>query len=870
MTNELNPNDGNQVDLLSSEIKAFAENLPYWSKYLAERILSGQVILEDDIEKSYNWLLEDLGIQNPSERPAISLQIGSSLSGQYINDLKIVRLENIEGVNALMEDQKIDFGDQLTIVYGTNGSGKSGYTRLLKQVFYSKSPEQILQNIHLESGHKPVNAKFTFSSSLGESSYLYAQKSDAVFRQFSVFDGKSVIRHLDQKNEFEFRPAGLAFFADYSEAIIKVEQRINIEQSLKGNGLSSIDLSELFEGDSEIKEFVRSISAKTKAADLDKYVPFSTEEKEEKIDLDKAYDDLYIASRNKEKEIGSLQVVKKILMENREIVVKNNRCFTKEYLEKINLTIRDTLEKEKLAKEEGIEKFETEKILNIGSPEWKNFIISADNFSKLQSGMSYPVLGDNCLLCHQPLSAESINLISDYWLFIKSVAEENAKKAQGILDQLVIGLSKLNYNLFPADNILTSWMLDKYQQQLSEFKKELDDQEALRDSILIHIGNKTEFDLNQFQIRLANYTEIEQKIDESIAILQQNEVLKELANLNIRRSYLSHKEKYNTHYSKFKSLLENQQWLSKAGKANFRKVKTDITYTEKSLSEKYFNQKYIDAFNDECKNLNGNFGIQISHTAAAGKSFRQLKLKGNSPHAVLSEGEQKVIAIADFLAEMKLSEINRGLIFDDPVTSLDEIRKSEIAKRLVEECRGKQTIVFTHDLVFVSSLIGHCSDFAINHVCHWIENRSGYPGQIWLNNAPSYEKSYRSAQPAKEIYDKAKKPDCPPEEREFLLKTGFASLRTSYEVLVINDLFKNVVQRFNERVSIDSLNSVNFDRELVEELQDSFGQCCRYMEGHTHSDRYAYKRPDIINLNEEIQRFEAIKAKIKKFGKTAS
>ena len=89
----------------------------------------------------------------------------------------------------------------------------------------------------------------------------------------------------------------------------------------------------------------------------------------------------------------------------------------------------------------------------------------------------------------------------------------------------------------------------------------------------------------------------------------------------------------------------------------------------------------------------------------------------------------------------------------------------------------------------------------------------------------------------------------------------------SYEVLVINDLFNNVVQRYNERVSVDSLSSVSFDETLIKELLDSFAQCCRYMEGHTHSDKYAYKRPEPSNLNEEIQRYEATKSKIKKFNK---
>jgi hypothetical protein len=231
---------------------------------------------------------------------------------------------------------------------------------------------------------------------------------------------------------------------------------------------------------------------------------------------------------------------------------------------------------------------------------------------------------------------------------------------------------------------------------------------------------------------------------------------------------------------------------------------------------------------------------------------------------ILSEGEQKVIALADFISEMQLSEINRGIIFDDPVNSLDEGRKKDIAYRLTRESVNKQVIVFTHDLIFVSNLITFSEEKAIPFVCHWVENRAGKPGQVWLKNAPSYEKEYRNAEPAKKYYTDSNKDDCPPTQREFLVRTGFTALRTCYEVLVINDLFKNVVQRYNERVSVDALTSVYFDEPLVNELLDSFAQCCRYMEGHTHSDKYAYKKPEPVNLNEEIQRYEAIRTKIRK------
>jgi hypothetical protein len=55
---------------------------------------------------------------------------------------------------------------------------------------------------------------------------------------------------------------------------------------------------------------------------------------------------------------------------------------------------------------------------------------------------------------------------------------------------------------------------------------------------------------------------------------------------------------------------------------------------------------------------------------------------------------------------------------------------------------------------------------------------------------------------------------------------------------------------------------VAFDIETRDQLLDSFYQCCRYMEGHSHSDKYAYKQPTVENLNEEIVRFNEVKKKI--------
>lgn len=151
-----------QVATLDTEVKGFADGLSYWAKYLAEKILSGNAITETEINTAYAYLLEELTLTPTTTKPNIAINYNGGNSDNYKLDLLFNKLENIEGVNALTENQVIDFSPNLTIIYGANGSGKSGYVRLLKKVFYSKTPEEIVQNIHLASGHKPVSATLLF------------------------------------------------------------------------------------------------------------------------------------------------------------------------------------------------------------------------------------------------------------------------------------------------------------------------------------------------------------------------------------------------------------------------------------------------------------------------------------------------------------------------------------------------------------------------------------------------------------------------------------------------------------------------------------------------------------------------------------
>ncbi|MGE0305691.1 MAG: hypothetical protein AB7N61_24620 [Acidimicrobiia bacterium] len=61
---------------------------------------------------------------------------------------ELVALRDLSGVNALATDQQLTFGaGGLTVIYGDNASGKSGYARVLKTAVGARVIDSILTDV---------------------------------------------------------------------------------------------------------------------------------------------------------------------------------------------------------------------------------------------------------------------------------------------------------------------------------------------------------------------------------------------------------------------------------------------------------------------------------------------------------------------------------------------------------------------------------------------------------------------------------------------------------------------------------------------------------------------------------------------------
>lgn len=195
---------------------------------------------------------------------------------------------------------------------------------------------------------------------------------------------------------------------------------------------------------------------------------------------------------------------------------------------------------------------------------------------------------------------------------------------------------------------------------------------------------------------------------------------------------------------------------------------------------------------------------------------------------VLSEGEQRAIAIASFLAETSLSHGKSGIVFDDPVSSLDHSRRATIANRLANEAAIRQVIVFTHDLAFVWELVEAAKNAGAAYKGVHVFSSQGVKGLVKdslpheggklesrLNEIRSYEAKAR----------KALEQELDHQQYDLLVRRGYGLLRDCWERLIEEVMFGETVRRFRNGINTKNLKKAHVDDEDFEAVWHGMTRC---------------------------------------------
>ena len=169
-----------------------------WVRTIVREVLATKSSLpQNSLHDIYQLFLAESKLLNKSFEEVPKLEFGDEESAS-IESFQLLSLYDLENVNKIAPKQKIDFNRGMTVVFGENATGKSGYIRVLKSLGAVRSKEVILPDIHKSTvGNSPSgNIKYLIGDKEKNLEWN-GEEGIRPFNRLSIFDTRALSFHLD-------------------------------------------------------------------------------------------------------------------------------------------------------------------------------------------------------------------------------------------------------------------------------------------------------------------------------------------------------------------------------------------------------------------------------------------------------------------------------------------------------------------------------------------------------------------------------------------------------------------------------------------------------------------------------------------------
>ncbi len=843
---------------IRNDILDFIQNLPYWQRYLSAFLIKPSTASnrKEAIEKAGHYFLSKNNLL-PEPLEEIELPIPTTInSDQKTNNRisKLVSISNLKNIAAVRENQTLPINEVgITVIFGATGSGKSSYARVMNDAFISRGDINVIGNVFDSSRSGNPEAVFTFKNDKGEQyNRKYPDETNSnEFKQYTTFDSKAVKVHIDSNNELHVTPRGFDFLKNLASLVSDVKKYIqNSIDTEKQNNKNTFYM--YFSENSEIKLAVTKLGADSDFQNIKELGNFNKKDEELLNKTDKELAHLKVDDLVKKKKLN--QDITDEIEEIKNHLEKMSLIFSQDDMKKVKKRIehKKTLLFE--ISNSGIQKFKDLRFKDIGSEAWKKFINAGKEFLNLQESSWNE--GDLCPYCRQNLTLAASKLIKNYEIYLKSEKEEELKKLDKKITELINKFQSLEILNLDSKNNAMTWLLEKESGNISctTIKKALSYYFQLKDALIKNLKNKNWYDLGLKHFKV-DWTILNKTLEKEKESFNLSDIEKKKRELDTQIVNLKHKKILNGLLPEIESFATNTIWIQKCEKAQNKICTNTITIFSKKLYKKYVTNSYREQFKKECSELHIT-NPALKQIGVVGEAKRSYTIGSSDKLSnVLSEGEQRAVALADFFTDAKISKINGGLIFDDPVASQDHERKELIARKLVQESCSRQIIVFTHDLAFLYDLVNETLEKHISIIHHWISsNGINDVGIVNKNCKSDFESDYVQPDIAKKCLEKAEKENNPMERKRFL-REGVSALRTSYEAFFIVKVLNKVIIRFDRRIKYNAINEIYAPAEILDKISSKLADLSKNISGHLQTDTDAFSiAPDM--LKKEINEYK--------------
>lgn len=847
------------------EIVQWSQERPAWQRDALRRlVLNGELFDEDitaltDICKSSHGLAEQRDIAPLTKEHVPDKTAGGAR-------VSLVSIFHHRGVNALAGDQTLKFSPNLTVVYGDNAAGKTGYIRILKSACRARRQEQILGNV--VSGSMPLSPVVSIKYKVGtepEPREWAGSSEDEFISRVSVFDSQCAAVYLTEKTDVAFRPFGLDIFDKLVKACKAVRANLESEQrALASNAIAAVQ-TQIPEG-TAVAKLLTNISSLTKLESVQTLSRLSVEEEAQFALLEKSLLDLQAND--------SAKLVSELILRAGRVQALSR------HLKEVEAELSDESVNAVFdARTEGRRKSEEARrlreatfpagtLVGTGTERWTALWDAARYFSQEQAypGQEFPVVENDahCVLCQQDLEHEAQHRLRKFEAFVTSTTERELRQIRGTFARLRQSFAELKTTTEGIDGTLNEIRIE-HEAVADEIDAAIATNEARRSAVILALTGDKDLGSCPALASVSHRADaLAEQIEARIKTLRtsaaeetRKRIIAEAQELRARKLLAEHETLVLNEIERKKRFAAYELCMNETTTNAITQKSTAVTKTAVS-------QKLKQTFKDELARLAfRHVEVELKEAGGADGILYHKLILTRAPDVdlprVVSEGEQRCLSIAAFFAELSTTDDPAGIVFDDPVSSLDYKWREGVAGRLVQEAKTRQVIVFTHDVVFLlllkqlaekqgvaqldqhvrqlSNGAGVCAE-ELPWVAMPVKKKIGHLKNEWHAANKLFRNGHQAA------YEK---------DAKYL----YGLLREAWERALEEVLLGGVVERFRPSVQTQQVSTIaDITAEDCRTLDAAMTKCSRWLPGHDQAAAARAPVPEPAELDADIKALE--------------
>jgi energy-coupling factor transporter ATP-binding protein EcfA2 len=853
---------------IESDIVAWALERPGWQQEVLVALAEGEVFDGARLHELADQILQpDSAAPN---KEASKLSIRSSV----VEQVQLTQVANACGVNSLVEGQSLLFEPAgLTVIYGDNGSGKSGYARLIKSMVKARHTASVLPDVFRARPESPT-AELIYTVAGQEQTQKYPDTATPEMLKMSFHDEHCGDEYLSTKSTVTYRPSALSLL----DGLVRVCDGVRAVLQARIDASERTALKLDVPPGTTAGTFAFSLTARTTADQIDQATRLTPDANEQLASV--LQDEARLTGSNPEEEKARLSGLARQL---RGLSSDISTLLTELGVERTatrvaaKATATDLRAAADLA---ATKSFDAEPLPGVGAETWRSLWNAAREFSLTEAYQTheFPVTDDGavCVLCQQPLSETAKDRFDRFNQFMTDTTARDARAAEGQYQGTLAELRGLVIQSPARSTALAA--LNEVDTKLSTavagLLSKLDDQ---REAIVEHLTSAA-----PLPAALPEFGALDKVKSLGTDLQGQADALDvagfrdALTTAKRTKAELQASIKLSESAAALKAEVARLKELARLQAAKSAADTSAITQKSVALTRHYVTKQILDQFTREAERLDlqkvtlddlgGRKGQLNQKPSLLGTTHR-----GATATTVLSEGEQTALGLAGFFTEATFDESKSALVFDDPVTSLDHVRRDKVAARLAQLARDRQVIVFTHDVSFVVDLARSAAEEGVSLAERSIERRGLQPG-VCLATFPWKAKDFGSRiddlRVSLQMLMK-ERPDLETSVYEERVASWAGKLSELWERCISTEIIDQIFDRGKSEVRVMKFRLLAGITESDDkDFQEGYGSTSKWSRRHDKSPITNYVAPEPPDLQKELDRLVSWQKRLKGYLKS--